>query len=42
MGKAPKWGVNDYHKRTCKKRPGRHAKKRSKRLPKRKKTRGQG
>ena len=42
MGKAPKWGANTYHKRTRKKRAGRHAKKYSKRIPKRKKTRGQG
>ena len=26
MGKAPKFGVNLYHKRTRKKRPGRHTK----------------
>jgi hypothetical protein len=42
MGKVPKYGVSDYHTKTKKKRPGRHAKKRSKRLPRRKKTRGQG
>ena len=42
MGKPPKYGLSNYHKRTPKKRPGRHAKKRSKRLPRRKKTRGQG
>ena len=29
--KLPKFGVNNYHKRTPKKRPGRHAKKYSKR-----------
>ena len=42
MGKAPKWGANDYHKRTHKKRSGQHAKKHSKRIPKKKKNRGQG
>ena len=42
MGKIPKYGLNNYRKRTHKKRPGRHAKKRSKRLTRRKKTRGQG
>jgi hypothetical protein len=42
MGNLPKYGVNNYHKRTKKKRPGRHAKVCSKRIPKRKKTRGQG
>jgi hypothetical protein len=26
MAKAPKWGVNLYHKQTKKKRPGRHKK----------------
>ena len=26
MGKVPKYGVNTYHKRTHKKRPGRHKK----------------
>ncbi len=40
--KLPKWGVNVYHKRTLKKRPGRHAKSYSKRIPKRSKYRGQG
>ena len=31
MGKAPKWGVNTYHKRDKpRKRPGRHKKKRNK------------
>jgi len=30
MGKAPKYGVNLYHKRTHKKRPGRHKKSRNK------------
>jgi len=42
MGKLPKYGVNDYHKRTKKKRPGRHAKSNSKRKPNKKKNRGQG
>ena len=42
MGNLPKYGVNNYHKRTKKKRPGHHAKVCSKRKPKRKKTRGQG
>ena len=40
--KKPLFGVNNYHKRTPKKRPGRHAKSYSKRIPKRNKTRGQG
>ena len=42
MGKLPKFGVNVYHKRTQKKRPGRHAKSYSKRIPRRKPSRGQG
>ena len=42
MGKAPKWGVNNYVKRTKRKRSGRHAKSYSKRIPKRSKYRGQG
>ena len=42
MGKLPKFGVNVYHKSTPKKRPGRHAKSYSKRIPRRKKSRGQG
>ena len=42
MGKAPKWGVNNYVKRTRRKRPGRHAKSYSKRIPHKKKYRGQG
>ena len=42
MGKAPKWGVNNYVKRTRRKRPGRHAKSYSKRIPQKKKYRGQG
>ena len=37
-----KYGVNVYHKRTKKKRPGRHAKSNSKRKPHKKKNRGQG
>ena len=36
------FGVNNYIKRTQKKRPGRHAKSYSKRIPRRKRTRGQG
>ena len=31
--KKPLFGVNNYHKRTPKKRPGKHAKKFSKRKP---------
>ena len=42
MGKAPKWGVNNYVKRTRRKRPGRHEKSYSKRIPHKKKYRGQG
>ena len=42
MGKAPKWGINNYVKRTKRKRPNRHAKSYSKRIPKRSKYRGQG
>ena len=42
MAKRPLFGVSNYHKRTPKKRPGRHAKHYSKRIPKRKKSRGQG
>jgi len=38
----PKFGFSNYKKRTQKKRPGRHAKHYSKRIPKRKKSRGQG
>jgi len=30
MGKAPKWGVNNYKKRTKRKRKGRHKKRRNK------------
>ena len=40
--KKPLFGVNTYIKRTRKKRPGRHAKSYSKRIPRRKRTRGQG
>ena len=40
--KKPLFGVNNYKKRTPKKRPGRHAKKYSKRKPRRKRSRGQG
>jgi uncharacterized short protein YbdD (DUF466 family) len=36
------FGVNTYVKRTRKKRPGKHAKSYSKRIPRRKRTRGQG
>ena len=32
----PRFGVSNYHKRTQKKRPGRHAKHYSKRIPSRK------
>jgi hypothetical protein len=41
MGKAPKWGVNNYVKRTKRKRPGRHAKRPNKGSRK-KRYRGQG
>ena len=40
--KKPMFGVNNYHKRTPKKRPGVHTKRRNKRKPHRKKYRGQG
>jgi len=36
------YGISNYHKKTQKKRVGRHAKSYSKRIPRRKKTRGQG
>ena len=36
------FGVNNYHKRTPKKRPGVHTKRKNKRKPNRKKNRGQG
>ena len=42
MAKKPKWGVNNYVKRTTKKRKGRHAKSYSKRIPKKSKYKGQG
>ena len=42
MAKRPLFGVSNYKKQTPKKRPGRHAKSYSKRVPKRKKYRGQG
>ena len=42
MAKKYKFGVNLHVKRTPKKRPGRHAKSYSKRIPRRKKSRGQG
>jgi len=42
MGKVPKYGVNTYHKQTKKKRPGRHAKSYSKRIPHKKPYNGQG
>ena len=43
MGKKkPLYGVSNYHKRTPKKRPGKHAKSYSKRIPRRKKYVGQG
>ena len=31
MAKAPKWGINNYVKRTTKKRKGRHSKRPNKR-----------
>ena len=40
--KRPLFGVSNYEKRTHRKRPGRHAKKYSKRTPKRSRNRGQG
>ena len=40
--KKPLFGVNTYIKKKPRKRPGRHAKSYSKRIPKRKKSRGQG
>ena len=42
MAKRPLFGVSNYKKRTQKKRPGRHAKHYSKRIPHRKKSIGQG
>ena len=40
--KKPLFGVSSYIKKKPRKRPGRHAKSYSKRIPKRKKSRGQG
>ena len=40
--KKPLCGVNNYHKRTPKKRPGKHTKSYGKRIPRRKPYRGQG
>ena len=40
--KNPLFGVNNYHKRTPKKRPGKHSKRYGKRIPRRKPYRGQG
>ena len=40
--KKPLFGVNTYIRRTRKKRPGRHAKSVSKRVPNKSKYRGQG
>ena len=40
--KRPVFGVSAYIRRTPKKRPGRHAKSYSKRIPHRKRSRGQG
>ena len=42
MANRPLFGVSNYHKRTQIKRPGRHAKHHSKRIPSRAKNRGQG
>jgi len=42
MAKKSTIGQVTFYKETSKKRPGRHAKSFNKRLPKRKKTRGQG
>jgi len=42
MAKRPLFGVSNYKKRTQRKRPKRHAKSYSKRIPKRKKSVGQG
>ena len=41
MAKKPKYGLNTYHKRTRKKRPGRHSKRPNKNNP-HKRYRGQG
>ena len=40
--KKPLFVVNNYHKRTPKKRPGKHSKSYGKRIPRRKPYRGQG
>ena len=40
--KKPLYGVSNYAKDQPRKRPGRHAKSYSKRIPKKKKSRGQG
>ncbi len=42
MAKRPLFGVSNYKGLTPRKRPGRHAKSYSKRIPRRKKSRGQG
>ena len=42
MAKKYKFGVNVHVKRTPKKRPGRHTKRLNKRVPRRKRSRGQG
>jgi len=42
MAKRPLFGVSNYKKPTPKSRPGRHAKHYSKRIPRRKKSVGQG
>ena len=39
---VPKYGLSNYKGLTPRKRPGRHAKSYSKRIPRRKKSRGQG
>ena len=36
------YGISNYHKKTQKKRPGRHSKSYSKRIPHRKRSKGQG
>ena len=38
----PRFGVSNYKKKTYKQRPGRHAKSYSKRIPRRKRSVGQG
>jgi len=38
----PRFGFSNYKKKTYKQRPGRHAKSYSKRIPKRKRSVGQG